>query len=119
MAILDDVRSAVTNAISAGANAARGQGAALKADFENLVKPNLDDIVIKIAEITEDVIADNITQDQARDDLGTQLDRIQPLILAMAELALLAAQVIINAVMNALKSAVNTATTAAIGIAIL
>ena len=119
MAILDDLKAAATNALSAGATAARGQGAALKADFENLVKPNLDDIVTKIAAITEDVIADNISPEQARDDLGTQLDRIKPLVLAMAELALLAVQVIINAVMDALKSAVNAATTGAIGIAVL
>lgn len=119
MAILDDLRTAVTNAISAGANAARGQGTALKVDFEVLVKPNLDAIVVQIAAITEDLIDDNISLDQARDDLKTQLDNVQPLILAEAELALLAVQVIINAVMNALKSAVNAATTGAIGIAVL
>jgi len=119
MAILDDLRTAVTNAISAGANAARGQGTALKGDFENLVKPNLDDVVVQIAAITEDVIAGNISQAQAKDDLGTQLDRIQSVILAEAELALLAVQVIINSVINALKSAVNTATTGAIGVALL
>jgi hypothetical protein len=119
VAILDDLRTVVTNAISAGANAARGQGAALKADFENLVKPNLDAVVVQIAAITDDVIAGNIGQEQARDDLRTQLDNIQPLILAVAELALLAVQVIINAVMDALKSAVNAATTGTIGVALL
>lgn len=119
MAILDDLKTAVTNAISAGANAARGQGTALKGDYENLVKSNLDAVVVNIAAITEDVISGNISQDQAKEDLGTQLDSIQSLILAVAELTLLAVQVIIDAVINALKSAVNTATTGAIGIALL
>lgn len=119
MAIVDEVRTAVGNAISAGAAAARGQGTALKGDFENLVKPNLEAVVMQVAAITEDLVAGNIGKDQARDDLKTQFDSVQPIILAEAELALLSIQVIINAVMNALKSAINTATTRAIGIAIV
>lgn len=119
MAILDDLKTAVTSAISAGTSAARGQGTAIKGDFENLVKPNLDAVAVQIAAITEDVITGNISQDQAKEDLGTQLDNIQPLILAEAELALLAVQVIIDAVINALKSVVNTVTKGAIGVALL
>jgi len=116
---LDDLRTAATHALSAGVNAARGQGTALKADFERLVKPKLDAVVIQIAAITDDVVAGNIGLDQARDSLKTQFDNITPLVLAVAELALLAVQVIINAIMDALKAAVNTATTKGIGIALL
>jgi hypothetical protein len=119
MAILDDLRQAATQAISAGATAARGQGTALKADFENLVRPNLDAILIQVAAITEDVIAGNIGSDQARDDFKTQWDAVQTLILAVSELALLAVQTIINAVLDALKTVVNIATTHAIGIGLL
>ena len=115
MAILDGLKTSVTDALSAGATAARGQGTALSADFENLVKPTLDDIASQCAAISEDLVAGNIEADQARDDLQTQLDRIQPLILAEAELALLAVQVIIDAVVKALTSGVNAAT----GIALL
>ncbi|HUK10187.1 MAG TPA: hypothetical protein VLX09_20110 [Stellaceae bacterium] len=115
MAIVDDIRSAVESAISAGATAARGQGAALSSDFETLVKPNFEAIVTQTAAISEDLITGNIGPDQARDDLQTQLDNVEPIILAESELALLAVQVIINAVISALKSAVNTAT----GIALL
>jgi predicted type IV restriction endonuclease len=119
LAILDDLRTAATQAVSAGVNAARGQGAALKADFETLVKPQLDAVVIQIAAVTDDAVAGIIGPEQAREDLKTQLDNIKPLILALSELALLAVQVIINAIMDALKAAVNTATTRGIGIALL
>jgi hypothetical protein len=119
MAILDDLKQAATQAISAGASALRGQGTALGADFENLVRPQLDGILIDIADITEDLTAGNIGAEQARDDLQTQLDRVQPVILAVAELELLALQTVINAVLDALKTAVNAATTRGIGIAVL
>ncbi len=119
MAILDDLRQAASGALSAGAAAARGQGTALRADFENLVRPNLDAVLVQIAAITEDVVARNIGADQARDDLATQRDRVQAVILAAAELALLAVQVIINAILDALKSVVNAAATRAIGVGLL
>ena len=119
MAIADDLRTAATNALSAGVNAARGQGAALRVDFEALVRPNLEAIVIQIAAITDDAVLGNIGAEQAREDLATQLGRIQPLILGMAELALLAVQVIVNAVLDAVKAVVNAATTRAIGIPLL
>ena len=119
MAILDDLRTAATGALSAGAAAARGQGVALKADFENLVRPNLDAVLIEVAAITEDVVAGNIGADQARDDLATQRDRVQAVILAAAELALLAVQVIINAVLDAVKAVVNAAASRAIGFGLL
>jgi predicted type IV restriction endonuclease len=118
MAVLDDLRTAVTNALSAGAGAARAQGTALATDFEKLVKPNLDAIVVEAAAIAQDRIDGNIGDDQARDDLATQFDRVQTEILAAAELSLLAAQVIINAVLDALKAAIDTATTRAIGVAL-
>ena len=115
MAVIDDLRQAVSGAISAGASAARAQGVALKGDFESLVKPQLDDVLVRVAGITKDFIAGNILKDQAQDDLTEQRNRVVPIILGEAELALLAVQTIINAVMDALKTAVNTAA----GIALL
>jgi len=115
MAIIDDLREAVTGAISAGAKEARAQGVALKGDFEDLVKPQLDDIVVQIAAITNDFVVQNISKEQAQDDLATQVDRIKPIVLGVAELALLSAQIIINTVLDALKTAVNSAA----GIALL
>lgn len=117
--LLDDLTTAATNALSAGANAARAQGAALANDFETLIKPNLDAIVVQVAAITQDRIDGNIGDDQAKDDLGTQFDCIQPLVLATAQLALLAVQVIINTVLDSLKSVINAATTQAIGVGLL
>jgi hypothetical protein len=109
MAILDDLRQASTQALSAGVSSLRGQGIALRADFENFVRPELDGILIMIADISADFAAGNIGAEQARDDLSTQLDRVQSVILAAAELAVLALQTIINAVLDALKTVVNTA----------
>lgn len=119
MAIADDLKTAATNALSAGVTAARGQGAALRVDFEALVRPNLDAIVVQIAAITDDLVVGNIGPEQAREDLATQRDRIQPLILGTAELGLLAVQVIVNAVLDAVRAVVNAATTRAIGIPLL
>ena len=76
MPIVDDVKTALTGALSAGANAARGQGTALKQDFEALVRPNLEAIAAEVAAITDDLIAGNNEADQARDDLATQSSRI-------------------------------------------
>ena len=118
MAIVDDVKTALTSALSAGASAARGQGTALKQDFETLVRPNLEAIAADVAAITEDLIAGNIGPDQARDDLATQSSQIEPLILGIAELTFVALEVVINAVLDALKAAVNVATSHAIGIAV-
>ena len=119
LAIEDDLRAAVTAALSAGIAAARKQGSALGADFESLVKPNLDAIVVRIAAIAEDRVIGTIDDDQAREDISSQLDTVRPIILAAGELALLAVQTIVNAVLDALKAALNTATTHAIGIALL
>jgi hypothetical protein len=109
MAIEDDVRQAVSAAISAGSSAARAQGIALKSDFEKVLKTQLDDVVVQTAAIAGDVALGNIGPDQAKDDLQTQKNRIVPIILGVAELAVLAVQTIINAVITALQAAVNKA----------
>jgi len=101
MAVIDDLRQAVKVAVAAGSNAARGQGAAL--------------ILVQIEAITADFVAKNILQPQAKDDLGTQSNRVMPIILGVAELTLMAVQAIINAVMDAVKTVVNKAA----GIALL
>jgi hypothetical protein len=116
MALLDDLQTAASNGLAAGANAARAQGTALAGDFESLVKPNLDAIVVEVAAITQNRIDGDIGDDQARDDLSSQFGRIQTEALAMAELSELAVQIIVNAVLDVLKSAINTATTRAIGV---
>jgi hypothetical protein len=115
MAVIDDLRQAVSSAVTAGSSAARAQGTALKGDFENLVKPQLDDILVQIEWITSQFAVGDIAQDQAEDDLTEQSHRIVPVILGVAELDELALQTIINAVMDALRAAVNKAA----GIALL
>lgn len=109
MAVIDDLRQAVKVAVAAGSNAARSQGIALKGDFENLVVPELDDILVQIEAITADFVAQNIQQPQAKDDLSTQSNRVMPIILGVAELTMMAVQAIINAVMDAVKTVVNKA----------
>jgi hypothetical protein len=109
MAILDDLTSAAEDALAAGAKTARHEGKALGDDFEKLVRPNLEAVIAQMAQITEDLAKGDIGQDQAKDDLATQFDAIPPLILAETELLLEAVQDIINAVIGALKAAINTA----------
>ena len=119
LAILDDLRTAATQAVTAGVNAAKGQGAALRADFETLVKPRLDAVVILDRGNHRRCRRRHHRRRAGARGSENQLDNIEPLILAVSELALLAVQVIINAIMDALKAAVNTATTRGIGIALL
>ncbi len=119
MALLADLRSAVEQAVSVGAGSLREQGTLLRADFENLVRPNIDDVLVRIADIGDDYTAGNIGPQQARDELQIQLGRVQTLIIAVAELALLAVQIIVNAVLDAIKGVVNAATTRFSGIALL
>lgn len=109
MAMLDELKQAVSDAIKTGASEARAQGTALKGDFENLVKPQLNDILVQVESITKDYVAGNISKAQAQSDLTTQRDRIKPIILTVAELAFLAVQTIINAALDALKTVVNKA----------
>jgi hypothetical protein len=115
MALLNDLEAAATKALTAGVTAARAQGAALAGDFETLVKPNLDAIVVQVAAITQDRIDGAIGDDQARDDLSSQFGRVRTEALAMVELSELALQTIVNAVLAALKGAIN----AAVGVALL
>lgn len=119
MALLDDLRKAANDALAAGAMAARQEGVALASDFETLLKPNLEDIVVQIAAITEARIADTISADLAQANLRQQLDSIEDLAVAETELVLLAIQNILNAIIDALKAVVNAASSKAIGIALL
>ena len=119
MAILDDLRTAATQGLSAGVASLRGQGAAVRADFENLIRPNLDGVLVTIAEISEDLTAGNITPEQARDDLATQRDRTRAVIFAAGELTLVALQVVVDAVMDAIRTVVNAASSRAVGVALL
>jgi hypothetical protein len=115
MAILDELKKAATNALSAGATAARQQGTALTGDFVSLARAQLEDVLEQIASIAEDYTLENISKDQAHDDIQTQCHRIKPIVLGIAELATLAVQQIIDAILDALKATVN----AAAGVALL
>ena len=119
MALLEDLRSAVGQAVSVGVGSLREQGTLLRADFENLVRPNIDDILVRIADIGDDFTAGHIGPEQARDNLAIQLGRVQALIVAVAALALLAVQIVVNAVLDAIKGVINVATTRLSGVALL
>jgi hypothetical protein len=119
MALQDDLAKAASEALSAGATQARNEGKALAGDFEALVRPNLDDIVARIAAITAARIAGTINDELAQINLGQQFKRIQDLAIGEAELVLQAVQDILNAVIDALKTVINAATTHAIGFALV
>ena len=119
MAVIDVLKPLVQSGISAGISTARSQGQALRADIDNLIKPQMEDVVKQIASITEARLADRIEDDQAQDAIRTQLDRIQPLLLALGELSLLAVQTIVNAILDAIKQGVDGILQGAIGITLL
>jgi len=64
--VVDVLRTAVNEAIWAGANAVRRKGLKLRADFETIIKPNLETVVIHAAAITVDFKSGNLTQDRLR-----------------------------------------------------
>jgi hypothetical protein len=109
MTVLSDVQAAAENALTAGANAARNEGKGLAADLASQLKPNLLDIAAQIASITEARIAGTITTELAQLNLKQQFESIEDLAIAEEELVLLAIQDILNAVIDALKAAVNAA----------
>lgn len=119
MALLDDLTQAADNALTTGATAARAQGVALAADYENLLKPNLQAIVVQLASITEARIAGTISTQLAQLNLNQQFESLSDLAVAETELVLLAVQTIINAVINALRSVINAATSRAIGVGLV
>ncbi len=119
MALLNDLQKAATDALTAGAAAARNQGVALAADFETLLRPNLLDVIARVSAIAEARIAGTITAELARLNLQQQFERIEDLAIGQAELVLLAVQNILNAIIDALRLAVNAASNRAIGIPII
>ena len=119
MSLADDLSKAASEALTAGVNAARGEGVALAADFQKLLEPNLLDIVRRIADITAARIAGTISTELAQLDLKPQFESIEDLAEAAEELVLLAVQNILNAVINAVKAVINSATTHALGFALV
>ena len=109
MTVLNDVQTAAEKALTAGMTAARNGGKGLAADLASQLKPNLLDIAAQIASITEARITGTITTELAQLNLKQQFESIRDLAVAEAELVLLAIQDILNAVIDALKAAVNTA----------
>lgn len=114
MGVLDDLKTALTKGLDAGAAAVRQQGTAIKDDFTDFIRPNFDAIVAELAQIGEDRLAGRIGDQQAQDDAADQLASVKTILEAEAELGALAIQTIANAVLDALKSALN----AAVGIAL-
>lgn len=109
MTVLNDVQTAAEKALTAGMTAARNGGRGLAADLASQLKPNLLDIAAQIASITEARSTGTITTELAQLNLKQQFESIRDLAVAEAELVLLAIQDILNAVIDALKAAVNTA----------
>jgi hypothetical protein len=119
MAPLDDLTQAAESTLTAGATTAPAQGVALAADYENLLRPNLQAIVVQLASITEACVTGTISKDLAELNLNQQFEQISDLAVAESELVLLAVQNIINAVINARKRVISTATTQAIGVGLV
>ena len=81
----------------------------LRQDVDNFVVPDLRDIGIQLASIVEKRVAGIYTEATTKALIDSEEDAIQTLVETMAALAILEAQTIVNAIVDALNKAVNTA----------
>jgi hypothetical protein len=109
MALADELTTALQNAAKAGATAAAKAGKDLTADINNFVLPNLVDIAVHIAAIVTKQRTGIYTPATAKALIDAQEGAIQTLVDTVATLAVLEAQIIVNAIIGALNTAVNAA----------
>jgi hypothetical protein len=109
MTIADDITGALQAGAQAGAAAASTAGRDLRGDIDNFVVPHLQDIGIQLASIVEKRKAGIFTDATAKALIDAQEGAIQTLVETMTTLAVLEAQNIVNAIVDALNKAVNSA----------
>src|SRR5215467_12414868 len=109
MSLADDITGALQAGAKAGAAAASTAAKDLRQDVQNFIVPHLRDIGIHVASIVEKRLAGIYTDVTAKALIDSQEDAIQVLVETMVALAVLEAQTIVNAIIDALNKAVNTA----------
>jgi hypothetical protein len=113
--LVDDIRNALEQGARAGAAAASGAGKDLRGDIEQFVIPHLQDIAIQVASIVQKRQSGIYSDETAKDLLDSEVDAIETIIETVQTLLVLEVQAILNAIMSALAKAVN----AAVGVALI
>jgi len=109
MSAADDITNALRAGANAGALAASTGAKDLTADVKTFVLPHLEDIGIQVASIVAKRLAGTYTDATAKALIDSEEDAIQTLVETMVTLAVLEAQTIVNATIDALNKSVNTA----------
>jgi hypothetical protein len=109
MSIAEDITNALRAGANAGASAASTAAKDLTGDIKTFVVPHLEDIGIQIASIVAKRQAGIYTDLTAKALIDSEEDAIQTLVETMVSLAVLEAQTIVNAIVDALNKSVNTA----------
>jgi len=105
---VDDVKLALEQGARAGAAAASTAGKDLRGDIENYVIPHLSDIAAHVAGIVEKRAAGIYTDTTAKALLDSQADSIKIVVETVVTLAVLEVQQIVNGIMAALTSVINS-----------
>ena len=109
MSIADDITNALKAGADAGAVAADTAGKNLLGDINSFVVPHLRDIGIQVASIIAKRLSGVFNDKTAQALIESQEDSVQVLVENLVALAALEAQTIVNAIVDALSKAVNTA----------
>jgi hypothetical protein len=109
MSIEEDITAALTAGAKAGAAAASTAGKDFSEDITKFVVPHLEDIGLQLASIVTKRLAGIYTDATAKALIDSEEDAIQTLVEAVTTLAVLDVQNIVNAIVDALNGAVNTA----------
>ena len=109
MALVDDITKALQDGAKAGAAAASTGARDLSQDVQNFVVPHLHDIGVHVTSILEKRALGIFTDDASRRMINGQRDSVQVLVDTITSLAAQEAETIVNAIIDALHQAVNTA----------
>ena len=107
--LLEQISTALQAGARAGATAASSAGRNLTQDVETFVIPRLEDIAAQVASITQKRLEGIYTDVTAQDLLASQADAVKTIFETLTSLAAFEVQTIINSILSALTTAVNTA----------
>lgn len=110
---MPDLATTITQALEdsakAGTAALTGAGRNLTGDLAKFVLPHLKDIGIQVASIVQKRQTNVYTDATAKALIDSQEDSVQTLVDTMTALTVFEAQTVVNAMIDALNTAVNTA----------
>jgi hypothetical protein len=109
MALVDDIFAALTAGAQAGAAAASTAAKDLTQDVRTFVIPHLHEVAVQVASIVTKRLNGTYSDLTAKTLIDSEEDAIQAIVETMVALTVLESQQIVNAVIDSLNKAVNTA----------